>query len=88
MERTMKTLTIEVKDDFMTEFMKIIDTLKDNVIVKKDGVSLGGKNLELDPHFYERQKDLQQIIESDSNTVSHDELWGKVHKHLETIKSK
>jgi hypothetical protein len=84
----MKTLTIEVKDDFMTEFMRIIDTVKDNVIVKKDGVPLGCKNLELDPHFYERQKDLQQIIESDSNTVSHDELWGKVHKHLETIKSK
>jgi hypothetical protein len=82
MEETMQTLTIEVKDDFMTEFMKIIDTVKDNVIVKKD------ENLELDPHFYERQKDLQQIIESDSNTVSHDELWGKVHKHLETIKSK
>ncbi len=43
----MQTLTIEVKDDFMTEFMKFIDT------VVKD------KNLELDPYFYERQKKLQ-----------------------------
>jgi len=51
----MKTLTIEVKDDFMAEFMKIIDDLKDNVIIKKD------KNLELDPYFYERQKELQKI---------------------------
>ena len=55
MEENMQTLTIEVKDDFMTEFMKIIDTVKDNVIVKKD------KNLELDPYFYERQKKLQKI---------------------------
>ncbi len=78
----MKTLTIEVKDAFMTEFMKIIDTVKDNVIVKND------ENLELDPHFYERQKNLQQIIESDSDTISHGELWSNVHKHLETIKSK
>jgi hypothetical protein len=78
----MKTLTIEVKDDFLAEFMKIIDTVKDNVVVKKD------KNLELDSHFYERQKGLKQIIESDSNTVPHNELWDKVHKHLETIKSK
>ena len=53
----MKTLTIEVKDDFMTEFMKMIDTVKDNVIVKKD------KNLELDPYFYERQKDLQKTMD-------------------------
>ena len=78
----MKTLTLEVKDDFLAEFMKIIDTVKDNVVVKQD------KNLELDPHFYERQKSLEQIIESDSNTVSHNELWDKVHKHLEAIKSK
>ncbi len=41
----MQTLTIKVKDDFMAEFIKIIDTLKDNVILKKD------KNLELDPYF-------------------------------------
>ena len=78
----MQTLTIEVKDDFMTEFMKIIDTVKDNVIIKQD------ENLKLDPHFYERQEKLQQILESDSEKVSHDELWSKVHKHIETIKSK
>ena len=78
----MQTLTIEVKDDFMTEFMDVLDNFKDNIKVTKD------KNLEQDPYFYERQKQLQQIIESDSDTVSHDELWTKVHKHLETIKSK
>ena len=51
----MQTLTIQVKDDLMTEFMKFIDTVKDNVVVQKD------KNLELDPYFYERQKRLQKI---------------------------
>ncbi len=78
----MRILTIEVKDDFMTEFMNVLDNFKDNIKVTKD------KNLEEDPYFYERQKKLQQIIESGSDTVSHDELWNKVHKHLETIKSK
>ena len=78
----MKTLTIEVKDEFFSEFMQIIETLKDNVIVKKD------KNLELDPYFYERQKELQQILENSNNGISHDKLWNKVYKHLETIKSK
>ena len=57
----MQTLTIQVKDDFMTEFMKMIDTVKDNVVVQKDGVLLECKNLEYDPYFYERQKKLQQI---------------------------
>ncbi len=58
----MQTLTIQVKDDFMTEFIKFIDTVKDNVVVQKDGVPLGCKNLENDPYFYERQKDLQKTI--------------------------
>jgi len=53
----MQTLTIQVKDDFMTEFMKFIDTVKDNVVIQKD------KNLEYDPYFYERQKDLQKTID-------------------------
>ena len=51
----MQTLTIEVKDDFMTEFMKMIDNAKDKIVIKKD------KNLELDPYFYERKKELQKI---------------------------
>ncbi len=51
----MQTLTIKVKDDFIVEFMKMIDSVKENVIVQKD------ENLELDPYFYERQKRLQQI---------------------------
>ncbi len=61
MENTMQTLTIEVKDDFMTEFMKFIDTVKDNVVVQKDGVPLGCKNLGFDPYFYERKESLQKI---------------------------
>ncbi len=82
MEVTMQTLTIEVKDDVMAEFMNVLDSFKGNIKVTKD------KNLELDPYFYERQEKLQQIIENESNTISHDKLWSKVHKHLETIKSK
>jgi len=61
MEVTMQTLTIEVKDDFMTEFMHVLNNFKDNIKIKKDGVLLEYKNLEQDPYFYERQKELQQI---------------------------
>jgi len=78
----MQTLTIQVKDDLVVEVMNALEKFKDNIKITKD------KNLELDPYFYERQEKLQQIIESENNTISHDELWSKVHKHLETIKPK
>ncbi len=51
----MQTLTIQVKDDFMDEVIKFIETAKDNIVIQKD------ENLEYDPHFYERQKELQKI---------------------------
>ena len=60
----MQTITLQVKDDFMTEFMKFIDTVKDNVVIQKD------KNLGLDPYFYERQKELQQIRDDIKNGKS------------------
>ena len=46
----MQTLTLEINDDFMGDFMAFLDDFKDNIKVKKD------KNLELAPSFYERQK--------------------------------
>jgi len=77
----MQTLTIQVKDDFMNEVIKFIETAKDNIVVQKD------ENLELDPYFYERQKDLQKILKDDKQMITHDELWNNVHKHLEKIQS-
>lgn len=79
----MQTLTIDIKDDFMTEFMKIIDTVKDNVVVRKD------KNLELDPYFYERQKKLQKIRD-DIKTgkvemIDDKEFWEDMDAFVETL---
>ena len=85
----MQTLIIEVKDDFMTEFMKMIDTVKDNVIVKKDDVPLGYKNLELDPCFYERQKKLQKIRDDIKNgkveMIDDKEFWEDMDAFVETL---
>ena len=83
MEATMQTLTIDIKDDFMAEFMKIIDTVKDNVVVRKD------KNLELDPYFYERQKKLQKIRD-DIKTgkvemIDDKEFWEDMDAFVETL---
>ena len=50
-------VTVDVKDEFINEFMAIVENLKDKVTIKKD------KNLELDPFFYERKEKLQKIRE-------------------------
>ncbi|MDD2905681.1 MAG: hypothetical protein PHH41_03415 [Sulfurimonas sp.] len=51
----MKTLTIEVEDNFMNDFLNFVGTCKDKIKITKD------KNLEYDSYFYARQEELQQI---------------------------
>ncbi len=69
----MQTLTIDVQDSFVQDFLTMIAQHKDKIKVKKD------KNLEYDPYFYERQKDLQQIIE-DSESGKMELLSQEQHK--------
>ena len=78
----MQTLTIQVKDDLVEEVINALEKFEDNVKITKD------KNLALDPYFYERQKKLQKILDDESETITHSELWDKVHKHLEKIQAK
>ena len=57
----MQTLTLDIQDNFMQDFQNIIEKYKDKITITKD------KNLEYDPYFYERKKDLEQIIEESEN---------------------
>jgi len=57
----MQTLTVKVQDNFMQDFLTIIDHYKDKVSLEKD------KNLEYDPYFYARQKDLQHTMDAIEN---------------------
>ena len=52
----MQTLTVNIQDNFVQDFLTIIDHYKDKVQLKKD------RNLEYDPYFYERKKQLQQDL--------------------------
>ena len=51
----MQTLSVQIQDGYIEQFMNFIKESHSNIIVSKD------KNLELDPYFYERQKKLHQI---------------------------
>ncbi len=57
----MQTLTLDIQDNFIQDFHNIIEKYKDKITIKKD------KNLEYDSHFYERKKDLEQIIKESEN---------------------
>ncbi len=51
----MQTLSIQVQDNYMQQFMNFVKNSHSNITISKD------KNLELDPYFYERKKELQEI---------------------------
>jgi len=67
-------ITLDVQDNYFLEVLKQLNTLKD-----KFHFEIKDKNLELDPYFYERQKELHQIrddIESGKmELISHEEFW-------------
>jgi len=51
----MQTLSVQVEDNYVQKFMSYVNSHSENITIQKD------KNLELDPYFYERQKELQEI---------------------------
>jgi len=57
----MQTLTINIQDGFIQDFLSIIEHYKGKIQIQKD------KNLEYDPYFYERKKQLQQDINDIDN---------------------
>ncbi|NEW60789.1 hypothetical protein GSY74_05795 [Sulfurovum sp. bin170] len=79
----MQTLTVNIQDNFVQDFLTIIEHYKDKVQLQKD------KNLELDPYFYERQKQLQQDLLAVENgtaeMISHSDLWNNINNHLKTL---
>jgi len=57
----MQTLSIQIQDGYMQQFMNFVKESHSKITVSKD------KNLEFDPYFYERKRDLEQIIEDSEN---------------------
>nr|WP_321268427.1 hypothetical protein [uncultured Sulfurimonas sp.] len=51
-----------------------------NITISKD------KNLEIDPCFHERQKqlhqDLEEVESSNAKMISYDDLWSNINNHL------
>ena len=81
----MHTLTVNIQDSVFQEFLNFVSKRKDSIEITED------KNLELDPYFYERQKQLQQDLEEvesgKAEMISHDDLWSNINNHLKSINS-
>ena len=79
----MQTMAIQVQDDYVNDFMNYVNNHSDNITISKD------KNLELDPYFYERQKELHQIKNNIDNgkveMIENDEFWDDIDSFVETL---
>jgi len=79
-------LILEVENNFLQDFMAVVEHYKDKVKIKRD------KNLELDPFFYEHQKQLQEIIEEidsgKAEMISHEDMWKSINNHLDSLETK
>jgi len=80
----MQTIAIQIQDDYVNDFMNYVNNHSDSITIKKD------TNLELDPYFYKRQKQLQQDLEEvesgKAEMISHNDLWNNINSHLKSIK--
>ena len=82
----MQTMAVQIQDNYVQNFMSYVSKHSENITIEKD------KNLELDPYFYKRQKELHQIRDDVKNAqiemVSHEKVWGNIKNHLKTIENK
>jgi len=79
----MQTLTINVQDNFIQDFLTIIDHYKDKVQLAKN------KNLEYDPYFYERkeqlQKDMDDIDNGKIKMINNENFWDDIDSFTKSL---
>jgi hypothetical protein len=80
----MQTMAVQIQDSYVQDFVNYVNNHSENITISKD------RNLEIDPYFYERQKELQQDLEDiesgKAEMISHDDLWNNINCHLKSIK--
>ncbi len=79
----MQTLAVQVQDSYIQNFMSYVNSHSENITIVKD------KNLEYDPYFYERQKQLEQIRDDiksgKTKMIDNETFWNDIEKHIETL---
>ena len=79
----MQTLTVQVQDSFMQEFLNFIESRQENIHIEKD------YNLEYDPYFYKRQIELHKIRDEiksgKAEMISNDDFWEEIDSFVESL---
>ena len=79
----MQTVTLKVQDGFMPSLFHFLEKFKDEVVVETE------ENIEYDPYFYDRQKELHSIRENIKNgkiqMIDNDTLWADIDNYVQTL---
>jgi hypothetical protein len=79
----MQTLAVQIQDNYVQDFMNYVNNHSEYITINKD------KNLEYDPYFYDRQKELHQIKSDIDNgkvqMIENDEFWDDIDSFVETL---
>ncbi len=79
----MQTLTVQVQDSFMQEFLNFVESRQENIHIEKD------YNLEYDPYFYKRQRELHKIRDEiksgKAEMISNDDFWEEIDSFVESL---
>ena len=82
----MQTIEVQVKDEYIQEFMDYIKEHSEEITIIKDG------KFECDAFFYQRQKELRDIRDKmksgDRRVVSFDELEYNIEQFEKELESK
>ena len=79
----MHTLTVNIQDSVFQEFLNFVSKRKETIEITKD------KNLEYDPYFYERKKQLQQDIDDIDNgkikMINNENFWDDIDSFTQSL---
>ena len=79
----MQTMSVQIQDNYIPQFINYIQEHNDNIVILKD------ENLEYDPYFYERQKQLQQDIDDIDNgnvkMINNTDFWNDIDAFTESL---
>ncbi len=79
----MQTLTVNIQDNFVEDFLTIIDHYKDRIQLQQD------KNLKYDPYFYERKRQLQEDINDIDNgkvkMINNEDFWDDIDNFTQSL---
>jgi len=79
----MQTMAVQIQDNYVQNFMSYVNNHSENITIEKD------KNLEIDPYFHERQKELHKIkndIDSGKiKMIENDDFWSDIDNFVETL---